>query len=497
MVARAANTEPRLASIPCLPFFERLAPPGPAEDYVAEIEAWTKPGEVVLDLNGRGGWVARAAIAEQRRAADFEAWPLTRLLADVVLRPPDLRQIDSAAMAIANAPFTGSTIKRAIDALYSSSCPRCGRPVILEAMIWHPHCRLPKRSGPGTAAATQAAKGKDQSRSKGSSAGSQCRRRRTCSDLSPAAAALMPYAFSPEESLQASGPRVSLRAMPRPESAAPSLRQADPTQGDLRLAETVPAERRGSRGNSPPLPVATANPPAGGSTHRPSHAAPDPRAQRHPEPHRQRGSRRVDHRCAAARLPARCHPGQPAQHRARPPGTAPHHERRPQAANGTRVARSQPVAGIRGRSQARQDFRRATRHRNASRRAGAAGSRPAGARERNRKCHRHRDDAGIVASSRHPRRSDGPQWLAVTSSTASGPGSIAPHAGAAGRFVSRHGVGLRRGGRVDAALRRSLRTGPEADRHGRGHRSGRFDRPVAGAGDPGPGPERPGGDHAR
>ena len=80
MVARAAApTEPRLVSIPCLPFFERLAPPGPADDYAAEIEAWTKPGEVVLDLNGRGGWVARAAIAEQRRAANFEAWPLTRL----------------------------------------------------------------------------------------------------------------------------------------------------------------------------------------------------------------------------------------------------------------------------------------------------------------------------------------------------------------------------------------------------------------------------------
>src|ERR1035437_4854552 len=90
MVGRAAtNPEPVLASIPSLPVFERLAPPASAAEYVAAIEAWTKPGEVVLDLNGRGGWVARAAIAEQRRAADFEARPLTRLLADVVLRPPD------------------------------------------------------------------------------------------------------------------------------------------------------------------------------------------------------------------------------------------------------------------------------------------------------------------------------------------------------------------------------------------------------------------------
>src|ERR1700690_146502 len=114
----ATNPEPGLASVPSLPAFERLAQPASAAELVAAIEAWTKPGEVVLDLNGRGGWVARAAIAEQRRAADYETWPLTRLLADVVLRPPELRQMESAATAIANRPLAGSTIRRTIDATY-------------------------------------------------------------------------------------------------------------------------------------------------------------------------------------------------------------------------------------------------------------------------------------------------------------------------------------------------------------------------------------------
>jgi hypothetical protein len=235
MVARAAaNTEQRLASVPCLPFFERLAPPGPADDYVAEIEAWTKPGEVVLDLNGRGGWVARAAIAEQRRAADFEAWPLTRLLADVVLRPPDLRQIDSAAMAIANAPFSGSTIKRAIDALYASSCPRCGRPVILEAMVWQP---LATPVGVDVAAPKSSKSRVKGGSSKGGSAGPVASGHSP--ELSPAAAALMPYAFSPEESLRAVA-REYRCAQCHEQIGGTELRQADPTQGDLRLAETVP-----------------------------------------------------------------------------------------------------------------------------------------------------------------------------------------------------------------------------------------------------------------
>jgi hypothetical protein len=52
-----------------LPFFERLAPPPPPGLLAARIDAATAPGDVVLDLAGRGGWVARAAVDRQRRSA--------------------------------------------------------------------------------------------------------------------------------------------------------------------------------------------------------------------------------------------------------------------------------------------------------------------------------------------------------------------------------------------------------------------------------------------
>ena len=45
-----------------LPVFERLAPAPPALLLAARIEAHTGPGDVVADLAGRGGWVARAAV---------------------------------------------------------------------------------------------------------------------------------------------------------------------------------------------------------------------------------------------------------------------------------------------------------------------------------------------------------------------------------------------------------------------------------------------------
>jgi len=58
MVGRAVTNraERRSEGSSLLPIFERLAPPASMADIAFQIEAWTKPGEVVLDLNGRGGW---------------------------------------------------------------------------------------------------------------------------------------------------------------------------------------------------------------------------------------------------------------------------------------------------------------------------------------------------------------------------------------------------------------------------------------------------------
>ena len=232
----ATNPEPVLASIPPLPVFERLAPLASAAEYVAAIEAWTKPGEVVLDLNGRGGWVARAAIAEQRRAADFETWPLLRLLADVVLRPPDLRQIDSAATLIANSPFSGSTIRRTIEALYASTCPRCGRPIILDSMVWQPIATPAGVDGAAPKPKTTA-----RSRAKAAASAAPATTASTTASTAARSAASLPQVrFGPEESLRPVS-REYRCAQCRSKDGGSELRAADPILGDVRLAESIPA----------------------------------------------------------------------------------------------------------------------------------------------------------------------------------------------------------------------------------------------------------------
>src|SRR5512132_44750 len=119
-----------------LPFFDRLAPPPPPALVAARIEAHTKPGDIVLDLAGRGGWVGRAAVDRQRRAVSLESTPLTRLLAELVLRPPDLRHLDAAFQAMSASPHGQTSLKVAVGEPFATRCATCGRSLPLDEVIW-------------------------------------------------------------------------------------------------------------------------------------------------------------------------------------------------------------------------------------------------------------------------------------------------------------------------------------------------------------------------
>ena len=121
---------------PQLPAFERLAPAPPENVLIAELASRTAPGDVVIDLHGRGGWVARNAIGALRRVYSCESTALTRLLAEVVLRPPDLRHFDAGLSTLATHPRGEVELRRALDQPFISRCPTCGRPVLVEEYIW-------------------------------------------------------------------------------------------------------------------------------------------------------------------------------------------------------------------------------------------------------------------------------------------------------------------------------------------------------------------------
>ena len=119
-----------------LPAYERLAPPPPPGLVAARLEAASTPGDIVADLHGRGGWIARVAIDRQRKAFSLETSPLTRLLAEIVLRPPDLRHLDAAFGALSASPRGESSLKLSIAELYATKCATCGRSSTIEELTW-------------------------------------------------------------------------------------------------------------------------------------------------------------------------------------------------------------------------------------------------------------------------------------------------------------------------------------------------------------------------
>jgi hypothetical protein len=128
-----------------LPIFERFAPPPPDNVVGAEIAARSAPGDVVIDIHGRGGWIARNAISALRRVYVCESTALTRLLAEVVLRPPDLRHFDAGLATLATLPRGDGEFRRVLEAMYASRCPTCGRPVIVDEFIWEAGATAPDR----------------------------------------------------------------------------------------------------------------------------------------------------------------------------------------------------------------------------------------------------------------------------------------------------------------------------------------------------------------
>ena len=131
---------------PRLPALERLAAIPDLAALRTHIESRTKAGDVVLELHGRGGWVTRAAIDALRRSFVIESTAVTRLVAEIVLRPPDLRHLDAAVSAIAvDARGMEGGLRSAIEASYASRCPGCGNTVTVSEYIWDAEAADPSR----------------------------------------------------------------------------------------------------------------------------------------------------------------------------------------------------------------------------------------------------------------------------------------------------------------------------------------------------------------
>ncbi|MDL2335298.1 MAG: hypothetical protein QFC55_04635, partial [Chloroflexota bacterium] len=67
------------------------------------------------------------------------------LLAEVVLRPPDLRHFDAGLATLATVPRGEGEFRRVLEQMFASRCPTCGRPVIVDEFLWEIGATAPDR----------------------------------------------------------------------------------------------------------------------------------------------------------------------------------------------------------------------------------------------------------------------------------------------------------------------------------------------------------------
>ena len=58
------------------------------------------------------------------------------MLAEVVLRPPDVRHLDAAFQGMAASPRRESSLKVSLGDLFATRCATCGRMLVADEFIW-------------------------------------------------------------------------------------------------------------------------------------------------------------------------------------------------------------------------------------------------------------------------------------------------------------------------------------------------------------------------
>ncbi len=114
----------------------RLRQPVPAGVASVYVEAYSRPGDVVLVPWCQGPGVVQEVVAAGRRALAVNFDPLLALLTEVMLSPPPARELDAAVALVGDSLKQGVPLRRILADLYATTCPACLRPVAADYFVW-------------------------------------------------------------------------------------------------------------------------------------------------------------------------------------------------------------------------------------------------------------------------------------------------------------------------------------------------------------------------
>jgi hypothetical protein len=122
--------------LPGLALLERYFP-SPADNLLdAELAAFARPGDTVLDPWAGTGWTARRAIAQGMRAVAADPSPFAQLAAQAFLLAPEPAAIDAAFSQLSASRRVDVPLRQHVEELYATRCAACHRPVVGDQFIW-------------------------------------------------------------------------------------------------------------------------------------------------------------------------------------------------------------------------------------------------------------------------------------------------------------------------------------------------------------------------
>jgi len=122
--------------LPGLALLERYFP-SPADNEIdAELTAFARAGEIVLDPWAGTGWTARRAVAHGMRVVAADPSPFAQLAAQAFLLAPEPAALDAAFNQLASSRRVDVPLRQHIEELYATRCAACRRPVVGDQFIW-------------------------------------------------------------------------------------------------------------------------------------------------------------------------------------------------------------------------------------------------------------------------------------------------------------------------------------------------------------------------
>ncbi len=110
--------------------------PVPTAVATACLEAYTRPGDLIVDPFCEGPTVAREALRLGRCAVGSSFNPLAVMAARLDLAPPARRQLNAAVTRLGDTPRMDVPLCEHIERLYAVRCPRCDRSTPADAFTW-------------------------------------------------------------------------------------------------------------------------------------------------------------------------------------------------------------------------------------------------------------------------------------------------------------------------------------------------------------------------